>query len=139
MLTYSRGSSSGAFLQLLTPWQTEALSCRKLTDRHLVDQTKGSVLLDMPGMEGNPRNLEAWIFRYFYRIQFSGIKSSLNSFQGTSNRLFDSGCCRPADPGAGANTHQRHEMPTGISNPLIQDGGCRIFDGHPRLTKLLLD
>lgn len=128
-----RWSFQGSVSQL-----TEGLSRCELPDRHLVNQAKGSLLLDMPGMKCDPGNLEAWIFRHFYRIYFSSVKPSLNSCQGANSRFTNSGYCRPANTGAGAGILQPHEMPASVSDSLIQNGGCHIFNRHPRFAESLL-
>ena len=66
------------------------LPCPQLTDRHLVNQTKRSCLLNMPGMKRDLGKLEAWILGYLYRVQFSGIEPALYTIQSASYRVMDS-------------------------------------------------
>lgn len=110
----------------------------ELPDCHLVNQAERGLLLDMPGMKCDPGNLKAWISRYSYRIQLSDIKPALDLCKGTANRLFDRRCCCSADTAAGAGILQPHEMPSSVSDSLIQNGGCHIFNRHPRFAESLL-
>ena len=96
------------------------------------------MLLDMPGMKCDPGNLEARISRYSYRIQLSGIKPALDSCKGIANRLIGGGCRCSANTAAGTGILQPHEMPAGASDPHIQNGGCDIFNRHPRFAESLL-
>lgn len=92
----------------------------------------------MPEMKCDPRNPEAWISRYSYRIQLSEIKSALDLCKGTVNRLVGRGCCCPTDTTAWSNVLQPHKMPAGVSNSLSQNGGCCILNRHPHLAESLL-
>lgn len=136
MLSCLREHPGGWFHADASFRQTEVLSCSKLPDCRLANQTEGGLLLDMTGVKCNLRYLEARILRYFYRIQFSGIEPSLNSFQGASDRLIDSGCYHPADTGVRTGIRKPHKVPARSPDLLIQNGGCRILDRHPRFTEL---
>ena len=95
----------------------EDLSRRKLPDAHLVNQAKGSLLLNLPRMNYDLGDLEARIPRDTYRAQLSGIEPDLHFIQGKSYRFTDGCFGSPAETATRIRPCQPHEMPSSFSYP----------------------
>jgi hypothetical protein len=116
----------------------KGLSRRKLPDTHFVNKAKERLLLDLPRMNRDLGNLEAWIPRDTYRAQLCGIEPGFHFIQGKRYRLTDGCFGRPAETVTRIRTYQPHIVPPSVSDPQIKCGGSDISGRRPYIVKLLL-
>ena len=90
---------------------------RKLPDAHLVNQAKGSLLLNLPRMNCDLGDLEARIPRDTYRAQLSGIEPYLYFIQRKSYRFTDGCFGSPTETATRIRTFQPHKVPPGSPDP----------------------
>jgi len=107
-------------------WKLEDLLGWELPDTHLVNEAKGSLLLNLPRINRDFGNLEARISRDPYRAQLSGVEPVFHFIQGKSYCPADSRFGSPAETVTRIRTYQPHKVPPSISDPQIQCGGDSI-------------
>jgi len=107
--------------------------------RHLVNETKRSMLLNLPSMKYDPGNMKQRVLSNLDQTQLGGIEALQHFVQGQSYRLIASCFSSSTDTQAGMRPRQPHEVPVRIPHLCIECGGSRAFDGHPSLAEWHLD